>query len=95
MWSHTQHHAGGAGTQPKKMKTGKACGPDQIPIEVWMLLGDEGVDYPLQTMNAVLVEGMPQPWRKIEITPLNKVEVSVLECVNYRGIKLMARTMKL
>ena len=36
------------GTQLKKMKTGKACGLDQIPIEVWKLLGDEGVDYLLR-----------------------------------------------
>ena len=28
----------------KTTKTGKACGPDQIPIEVWKLLGDEGLD---------------------------------------------------
>ncbi len=31
------------GTQLKKRKTGKACGPDEIPIEVEKLLGDEGV----------------------------------------------------
>ncbi len=49
------------GTQLQEMKTGNAYGPDQIPIEVWKLLGDEGVDYLLHTMNAVLVEGMPQP----------------------------------
>ena len=37
------------GTQLNKMKTGKACGPDQIPIEVWKLLGDEGVVFILAT----------------------------------------------
>ena len=58
------------GTQLKKMKTGKACGLDQIPIEVWKLLGNEGVDHLLQTMTAVLVEGMPQSWGKSEISPL-------------------------
>ena len=42
------------GTQLKKMKTGTACGPDQIPIEVWKLSGDKA--YLLQTMNAVLAE---------------------------------------
>ena len=31
-----------------KMETGKACGSDQIPIEVWKSLGDEGLDYLLQ-----------------------------------------------
>ena len=54
------------GTQLKKMKTGKACGPDQIPLEVWKLLCDEGVDYFLQTMNAVLVEGMSQSCRRVK-----------------------------
>ena len=54
------------GTQLKRMKTGKACGPDQIPIDVWKLLGDEGVDYLLQTMNAVLAERMSQSWRRVK-----------------------------
>ena len=82
-------------TQLKRMKTGKACGPDQIPIEVWTLLGDEGLEYLLQTMNAVIDEGMPLSWMKSEISPLFKGKGSVLECENYRGIKLMAHTMKL
>ena len=83
------------GTQLKKMKTGQACGPDQIPIEVWKLLVDESVDYLLNTMNTVFDEGMPQSWRKSEISPLYKGKGSVLECGNYRRIKLMAHTMKL
>ncbi len=77
------------------MKTGNDCGPDQISIEVWKLLGDEGVDYLLQKMHAERVEGMPQSWRKSEISPLYKGKGYVLECGNYRGIKLMAHTMKL
>ncbi|KAK4309954.1 hypothetical protein Pmani_018421 [Petrolisthes manimaculis] len=28
----------------KKMKNGKATGPDEIPVEVWKALGEEGVD---------------------------------------------------
>ena len=59
------------------------------------LLCDEGVYYLPQTMIAVLVEGMPQSWRKSEISPLYKGKGYVLECGNYRGIKLMAHTMKL
>ena len=74
------------------MKTGKACGPDHIPIEVWKLLDDEGV---LQTKYAVPVEGMSQSWRKSELSPLYKGKGSVLECGNYRGIKMMTQTMKL
>ena len=56
---------------------------------------DEGLEYLLQTMNAVIDEGMPLSWRKSEISPLFKGKGSVLECGNYRGIKLMAHTMKL
>ena len=44
------------GTQLKKMTTGKYCGPDQIPHEVWKLLGDGGLDYLIHTLNAVPVE---------------------------------------
>ena len=40
------------GTLLKEMKTGKACGLDQI--EGSKLLGEEGLDYPLQTMKECL-----------------------------------------
>ena len=71
------------------MKTGNVYGPDQIPIEVWKLLGDEGIDYLLQTMNAGLVEGMPKSRRKNEISPLYEGKSSVPECGNCRGIHTM------
>ena len=29
----------------KKMKTGKAVGPDNIPVEVWKSMGQEGLRY--------------------------------------------------
>ena len=46
-------------------------------------------------MDSVLVERMPQSWRKIEISQLYKGKRSVLECGTNRGIKLMAHTLKL
>ena len=45
----------------KKMKVGKAVGPDEIPVEAWLSLGEEGVDKLTQLMNEI--------WRA-EIIPL-------------------------
>ena len=44
-------------------------------------------------MNDVMDRGMPSSWRYSEVSPIYKG--SVLECGNYRGIKLMSHTMKL
>ena len=46
-------------------------------------------------MNEVMSIGMPLSWRFSEISPVYKGKGSVLECGNYRGIKLMSHTMKL
>ncbi len=46
-------------------------------------------------MNEVMSRGMPSSWRFSEISPVYKGKGSVLDCGNYRGIKLMSHTMKL
>jgi len=38
---------------------------------------------------------MPNEWRKSTLVPLYKNKVDIQSCLNYRGIKLMCRTMKL
>ena len=38
---------------------------------------------------------MPDDWRKSRMVPIFKGKGDVLECNNYRGIKLMSHTMKL
>ena len=38
---------------------------------------------------------MPNDWRKSRMVPIFKGKADVLECNNYRGIKLMSHTMKL
>ena len=47
------------------------------------------------TMNEVMNRGMPSSWRYSEISPIYKGKGSVLECGNYRGIKLMSHTITL
>ncbi|KAK3570673.1 hypothetical protein QTP86_024754 [Hemibagrus guttatus] len=47
----------------KRMKSGKAVGPDDIPVEVWKCLGEAAVEFSL--FNIVLErERMPEEWRR-------------------------------
>ena len=49
----------------RRMKRGKAVGPDDIPIEAWKALGDIGVNFLTKLFNQLLeTEEMPEEWRK-------------------------------
>ena len=78
-----------------KMKRGKAVGPDGIPAEVWMMLGEMGLDFLVRLFNYLLNrKEMPKEWRSI-LVPVYKIKGDAQSCNNYWGIKLMAHTMKL
>ena len=80
----------------KKMKNNKACGPDMVPVEVWKALGEVGVQLLRKIFNMVLRTGrMPEEWRKSLITPIYKGKSDILDCKNYRGIKLLSHTFKI
>jgi hypothetical protein len=80
----------------KRMKTGKATGPDGIPIEVWKCLGEVGVSWLCRLFNKILVtKKMPDEWRRSIVVPIYKNKGDIQNCTNYRGIKLMSHTMKL
>ena len=80
----------------KRMKHGKAVGPDDIPIEAWKALGDIGVNFPTKFFNQILeTEEMPEEWRKSILVPIYKNKGDIQNCSNYRGIKLMSHSMKL
>ena len=80
----------------RRTKSGKAVGPDRIPIEVWKLLGMRGVSWLTRLFNRMLKgESMPEEWRTSYVVPLYKGKGDVQECKNYRGIKLLSHTMKL
>ena len=83
-------------TALKKMKKGKARGPDDIPVEVWLILGDVGIEWLTKLINKVLKgEKMPDEWRKSVSIPIYKGKGDSKECGNYREIKLMSHTTKL
>ncbi|KAK3542186.1 hypothetical protein QTP86_016881 [Hemibagrus guttatus] len=78
------------------MKSGKAVGPDDIPVEVWKCLGEAAVEFLTSFFNRVLEsERMPEEWRRSVLVPIFKNKGDVQSCSNYRGIKLMSHIMKL
>ncbi|KAK3553157.1 hypothetical protein QTP86_031731 [Hemibagrus guttatus] len=80
----------------KRMKSGKAVGPDDIPVEVWKCLGEAAVEFLASLFNRVLEsERMPEEWRRSVLVPIFKNKGDVQSCSKYRGIKLMSHTMKL
>ncbi|KAK3542339.1 hypothetical protein QTP86_025761 [Hemibagrus guttatus] len=80
----------------KRIKSGKAVGPDDIPVEVWKCLGEAAVEFIASLFNRVLEsERMPEEWRRSVLVPIFKNKGDVQSCSNYRGIKLMSHTMKL
>ncbi|KAK3556097.1 hypothetical protein QTP70_005246 [Hemibagrus guttatus] len=77
------------------MKSGKAVGPDDIPVEVWKCLGEAAVEFLASLFNRVLEsERMPEEWRRSVLVPIFKNKGDVQSCSNYRGIKLMSHTLK-
>ena len=80
----------------KRMKKGKAGGPDDIPVEAWKCLGDEGIDWLTNLFNSILTsEEMPEEWRASTLVSIFKHKGDIQECKNYRGIKFMSHTMKI
>ena len=49
----------------RKMKKGKAQGPDDIPMEAWIALGNKGVEFFVNFFNRLLRgEKMPDEWKR-------------------------------
>ena len=58
----------------KRMKNGKAVGPDDIPVEAWKCLGEVAVEFLTKLFNNILVnERMPAEWRKAYWCPYLRI----------------------
>jgi Reverse transcriptase (RNA-dependent DNA polymerase) len=80
----------------KKIKIGKALGPDDISIEVWRYLGDIAIVWLTKLFNIIFRSNkMLDKWRRSILVPIFKNKGAIQSCTNYRGIKLMSNTMKL
>jgi len=78
------------------MKVGKAVGPDNIPVEVWKLLGEEGLEWLTNFFNVIFESAtMPQEWRHSMLIPLYKSKGDTQDCNSYTRVKLLSHTMKL
>ena len=74
----------------KKMKGGKAMGPDGIPIEVWRCLGDIAIVWLTKLFNHIFrLNKIPNKWRRSILVLIYKNKGDIQSCTNYRGIKLM------
>ena len=77
----------------RRMKKGKAVGPDELPVEVWKCMGKMEIKFLTRVFNRLLMgERMPEEWRRSVSIYKNKGDAQY--CGNYRGIKLMSHTMK-
>ena len=78
----------------RRMKKGKAVGPDELPVEVWKCMGEMGIAFLTRLFNRLLMgERMLEEWRSVLI-PIYRNKGDAQCCGNYRGIKLMSHTMK-
>ena len=83
-------------TALRNMKNGKATGPDNLPAEVWKSLGRTGVNFLKEALkNITDEEKIPDKLRKSILIPIFKNKGNIMNCGNYRGIKLMWHSMKL
>jgi hypothetical protein len=80
----------------KRMKGGKAMGPDGIPIKVWRNLGEVAFVWLTKLFNIIFRSNkMFDEWGRSILVPIFKDKGDVQSCTKYRGIKLMSHTMKL
>jgi hypothetical protein len=78
----------------KRMKVGKAMGPDGIPIEVWRCLWDIVILWLTKFFNHIFWSNkMLDEWRRSILLPIYKSKGDIQSCPNYRGLKLMSHTM--
>ena len=79
----------------RRMKKGKAVGPDELPEKIWKCMGEMGIKFLTRLFNRLLVgKWIPEEWRRSVFIPIYKNKGDAQYCGNYRGIKLMSHTMK-
>ena len=79
----------------RRMKKGKAVGPDELPVEVWKCMGKMGIEFLTRLFNRLLMgKRIPEEWRRSVLIPIYKNKGDAQCCGNYREIKLMNHTMK-
>ncbi|XDV49320.1 hypothetical protein PO909_018594 [Leuciscus waleckii] len=69
---------------------------DDIPAEVWKLIGRHGAESLASLFNRMIAENKPpRAWTTSVSVPIWKGKGDVSECTNYRPISLLCHTMKI
>ena len=78
------------------MDCGKACGPSEVVVEMLKALDDQGVSMIHKLILQIWrEEEIPEKWTTSVTVPIYERKGDVLECGNYRGIKLMEHALKI
>lgn len=79
----------------KNVKSGKASGPDGIPVELLKLLNDDAISVLLDLFNTIYTTGIiPKEWLRSTFIPIPK-KANAKDCNEHRTIALMCHTLKL
>ena len=80
----------------KKGKANKAVGMSEVALDMIRALEDLGKEWVYMLLEKIWnTEEMPRDWRESVMIKLYKQKGDVLECGNYRGIKLLEHVFKL
>lgn len=80
----------------RKMKCGKATGPDDIPSEFWKACGPAGTEWLTRLLNQVTSQQeIPRSWSASTTVPIWKGKGNIADCSTYRPIRLMSHTLKI
>ena len=80
----------------RRMKRGKAVGPDETPVEAWISLVKPAIEFLTKIFNGLLqCKPIPDEWRKSELVLIFKNNCNVQDCKNYKEIKLSSHSLKL
>ncbi|EYC44370.1 hypothetical protein Y032_0463g1909 [Ancylostoma ceylanicum] len=80
----------------KRMKAGKATGPDDMAAEVWKSQCWSPADWLTKFFNLVIAQKkVPMDWQQSTTIPIWKGKGNPADCTNYRPIRLLSHTMKI
>ena len=66
----------------KRMKNGKAVGPDDIPVEVWKCLGEIALEFLTKLYNRTMEsERMPDEWSDSVLIPSLRTRMTYTDVV--------------
>ncbi|KAK6729724.1 hypothetical protein RB195_006652 [Necator americanus] len=74
------------------MKSNKATGPDDIPVDIWKLLRDRGSVWLATLFNKIVAT--PDVWQTSVTVPVWKGKGDIADCTSYRLMRLLCHTIK-